>query len=40
MATGGLSMTISPLISRIDHLDKRHTLDGLRLIASLNIQSR
>lgn len=40
MATGGLSMTISPLISRIDHLDKRHTLDGLRLIASLNLQSR
>lgn len=37
MATGGLSMTISPLIGRIDHLDKRHTLNGLRLIASLNL---
>ena len=37
MATGGLSMTISPLIRRIDHLDKRHTLNGLRLIASLNL---
>ena len=36
MATGGLSMTISPLISRLDSVDKEHTLNGLRLIASLN----
>lgn len=36
IATGGLSKTISPLIPRIDMLDKLHTLNGLRLIASLN----
>ncbi len=36
IATGGLSKTISPLIPRIDMLDKFHTLNGLRLIASLN----
>ena len=38
MATGGLCKTISPLISRIDHIDKRHTLEGLRLLADLNFQ--
>ncbi len=36
IATGGLSMTISPLISRIDIIDGFHTLNGLALIASLN----
>ncbi len=36
MATGGLSMTISPLIPRIDELNKKHTLNGLKLIADLN----
>lgn len=36
MATGGLSMTISPLIERIDELDKLHTLSGLKLISDLN----
>lgn len=36
MATGGLCMTISPLIPRIDHIDKRHTLNGLKLLADLN----
>lgn len=36
MATGGLSMTISPLIPRLDSIDKEHTLNGLKLIADLN----
>lgn len=36
MATGGLSMTISPLIERIDELDKLHTLSGLKLVCELN----
>lgn len=36
MATGGLCQTISPLIPGIDSLDKYHTLNGLRLIRSLN----
>lgn len=36
IATGGLSKTIKPLISRIDIIDGFHTLNGLELIASLN----
>jgi len=36
MATGGLSMTIRPLIKRIDEIDKLHTLKGLKCIAELN----
>ncbi|HZJ88990.1 MAG TPA: type III pantothenate kinase [Sphaerochaeta sp.] len=35
-ATGGLSKTMTPLISRIDEVAPMHTLDGLRLIADLN----
>ena len=34
--TGGLSVTISPLINNIDSLDKNHTLNGLRLLSNLN----
>lgn len=36
MATGGLCQTISPLIPRIEEIDKYHTLNGLALISSLN----
>lgn len=36
IATGGLSKTIKPLISRINIIDGFHTLNGLELIASLN----
>ncbi len=36
IATGGLSMTIAPLISRINQLSSMHTLDGLKLISDLN----
>lgn len=36
MATGGLSSTISPLITRIDEVDSLLTLKGLAYIASLN----
>lgn len=37
IATGGLSNTISPLISRIDEVRSDHTLDGLRYIALSNL---
>ncbi len=40
IATGGLSKTICPLIERIDLVDKNHTLNGLRLIAELNVQHK
>lgn len=36
MATGGLCQTISPLIPRIETIDKYHTLNGLALISQLN----
>jgi type III pantothenate kinase len=36
IATGGLCMTISPMISRLDHVDKNHTLNGLKIISDLN----
>jgi type III pantothenate kinase len=36
IATGGLSRTIAPLISRINQISPMHTLDGLRLVANLN----
>ena len=36
IATGGLSTTIAPLIGRINQVSPMHTLEGLRLIASLN----
>lgn len=36
IATGGLSRTIAPLISRINQVAPMHTLDGLKLIADLN----
>lgn len=36
MATGGLCQTISPLIPRIETIDKYHTLNGLALISSQN----
>ncbi len=36
IVTGGLSNTISPLLPRVDLLDKRHTLNGLLLISTLN----
>ena len=36
MATGGLSTTISALISRLDELDPILTLKGLGFIADLN----
>jgi len=36
IATGGLSSTIAPLIKRIDEVQKNHTLECLRYIASLN----
>jgi type III pantothenate kinase len=38
IATGGLSLTISPLISRINEVHKNFTLDGLEYITSLNIK--
>ena len=34
--TGGLSVTISPLINSINYLDKNHTLNGLKLLSDLN----
>jgi type III pantothenate kinase len=37
VATGGLSKTMAPLINRINHVSPNHTLDGLRLIAELNL---
>ena len=36
IATGGLSMTISSIIDRIDKVDGLHTLKGLLLISELN----
>jgi len=36
IATGGLCRTIAPLISKIDLLEKNHTLNGLKLISDLN----
>lgn len=36
IVTGGLCQTIGPLISRVDVIERNHTLNGLRLIASLN----
>lgn len=33
IATGGLSQTIAPLISRIDRVEPLHTLEGLRIIS-------
>jgi len=36
IATGGLSSTIAPLIGRINQVSPMHTLEGLRLIATLN----
>jgi type III pantothenate kinase len=36
IATGGLSRTIAPLISRINQVSPMHTLDGLKLISDLN----
>ncbi|MDR1788505.1 MAG: type III pantothenate kinase [Treponema sp.] len=36
IATGGLSASIAPLVGRINRLDPMHTLEGLRLFASLN----
>lgn len=36
VATGGLCQTIGPLISRVDHIDKNHTLNGLKIISDLN----
>ncbi len=36
IATGGLSTTIAPLIGRINQVSPMHTLEGLKLIASLN----
>lgn len=36
IATGGLSRTIAPLISRINQISPMHTLDGLKLISELN----
>ena len=36
IATGGLSTTIAPLIGRINQVAPMHTLEGLKLIATLN----
>ena len=36
IATGGLCKTISPLIPRIDEIDRMHTLRGLKLLSDLN----
>jgi pantothenate kinase, type III len=36
IVTGGLSATISPLLKRVDRLDKYHTLNGLKFISDLN----
>lgn len=36
IVTGGLSTTISPLLPRVDLLDKSHTLNGLLYISSLH----
>jgi len=36
IATGGLSTTIAPLIGRINQVSPMHTLEGLKLIATLN----
>ena len=36
IATGGLSRTIAPLISRLNQVSPMHTLDGLKLISDLN----
>ena len=40
MATGGLCQTIAPMIPLIDSVDKYHTLNGLRLLAQLNSESK
>lgn len=40
MATGGLCQTIAPMIPLIDSVDKFHTLNGLRLLAQLNSESK
>ena len=36
VATGGLSSTIFPLLTKVNEIDPMHTLKGLLLIGSLN----
>lgn len=36
VVTGGLSKTISSLLSRVDYLEKNHTLNGLVLLSRMN----
>lgn len=36
VVTGGLSLTIAPLLYKCDQVEKNHTLNGLKILASLN----